>query len=387
MDESSRDHPPAPPPREAIAPARAGAEGLLDRIGLAGLLWRAVLVFVFAVYAYHIGLLLISPHGGFDLIRSFYLFNVLCLPPLLAAAGGVVWLGGVRGIRWGRIGPWRRVSSVLIAAGVLLGGAGVYATFIEPARLRVRRVAVATPKLAAPLRLLHVSDIQAERVGEYERRAFAMMAALRPDLVVVTGDLLQPTRPATFDSELPKMAALLDSLRPPLGIFFVEGDVDYPIIEPLLGGLGGMRTLRGEGVVLNAAGGRIRLLGLESRDSHNDAGVRRHVKAWLDGAAPGDLIIVAGHAPDYVLSTGDLPIDLCLAGHTHGGQLRVPWFGPIITLSHVPRAWALGYRAVGRTRINVSGGVGCEHIGGIPSLRINCPPEMTLIELRPPVKP
>ena len=85
------------------------------------------------------------------------------------------------------------------------------------------------------------------------------------------------------------------------------------------------------------------------------------------------------HAPDGV--------DLCLAGHTHGGQVRIPGYGPIVTLSGLPRHMARGLNDWGKTRIHVSAGIGSEHIAGLPPIRIFCPPEMTLIVIVPEPEP
>ena len=74
----------------------------------------------------------------------------------------------------------------------------------------------------------------------------------------------------------------------------------------------------------------------------------------------------------------DIPVDLYLAGHTHGGQIRIPFGGPIIIPSRVPRSWARGFRELGATRLNVSAGIGCEHASRLPSMRLFCPPEMTV---------
>src|SRR5690606_11559425 len=97
----------------------------------------------------------------------------------------------------------------------------------------------------------------------------------------------------------------------------------------------------------------------------------------------GHFTLAFGHAPDYVLYVHDLPIDLCLAGHTHGGQVRVPWLGPIFTLSRVSREHARGFHELGSLRFNVSSGAGDERSGGLPPIRFLCPTEMTLITLVP----
>jgi len=91
--------------------------------------------------------------------------------------------------------------------------------------------------------------------------------------------------------------------------------------------------------------------------------------------------VALGHRPDFAL--GDVRADLLLAGHTHGGQVVLPFIGPPITLTAVPRSWASGRTELdgGRTLV-VSRGVGMER-GYAPRLRFGCPPEILVIDLVP----
>jgi hypothetical protein len=91
--------------------------------------------------------------------------------------------------------------------------------------------------------------------------------------------------------------------------------------------------------------------------------------------------IVLGHSPNFAL--GRVDADLLVAGHTHGGQVRLPWIGPLMTLSAVPRAWAAGTTRLdsGRTLV-VSRGVGMER-GDAPRLRFLCRPEIVIVEIVP----
>ncbi|MEM8933596.1 MAG: hypothetical protein AAGE94_20570, partial [Acidobacteriota bacterium] len=96
--------------------------------------------------------------------------------------------------------------------------------------------------------------------------------------------------------------------------------------------------------------------------------------------------IAFGHAPEFALTQHllDKPsADLAIAGHTHGGQVRVPWFGPIVTFSAVPRSWAAGRTDFDNGGILiVSRGVGMER-GRAPRLRLLCRPEIVVIDLLP----
>ena len=315
----------------------------------------------------------------FEGVKRLYAFNTLVIPCSLAVAGALAlwcWRRAGRRQRW----LFRAAGACLI--GAFLGvGVRAYATYVEPRMLFVRQVDIVTAKVDRPLRILHISDIQSGRVGSYERRAFARMRALSPDLVLHTGDLSQPVPPAAWQTEAPKLAALFETLNPPLGKFGVYGDVDAYFHAKAGGDVGGLKILESQEAVVPLGGSQLRILGLSLPESA--LGDHEHVRQWLDEAGPKDFTIVMGHMPDYAMSLQDLPVDLCLAGHTHGGQVRIPLFGPLMTLSAVPRDWARGFRSIGATSLNVTGGVGSEHGDDVPPLRLFCPTEMTLIRLWP----
>jgi predicted MPP superfamily phosphohydrolase len=101
--------------------------------------------------------------------------------------------------------------------------------------------------------------------------------------------------------------------------------------------------------------------------------------------APGldDVRLLLTHRPDPVLGLGPATrVDLVVAGHTHGGQVQLPFVGPLMTLTSVPRPVAAGglHDLGSGRRIYVSRGVGLER-GQAPRLRLLCPPEVSLLEL------
>lgn len=118
--------------------------------------------------------------------------------------------------------------------------------------------------------------------------------------------------------------------------------------------------------------GGIHLSGL----SHYDSGNKK-----LAIPASSDYHIVLGHRPDF--SLGKVNGDLFVAGHTHGGQVCIPFFGPVMTLSKVPRKWASGMTEIaGSKYLVVSRGVGLER-GNAPALRFCCAPEIVIIDIVP----
>ena len=322
-------------------------------------------------------LMAISP--SFCAVRKIYNFNTLAMPAILAVAviaTLVLWRAR------GRDGQLRRVRA-LAAVAVLLFGVRIYATNIEPHMLLVKKVEIATSKVDRPVKILHISDIQSERIGWYERRAFKKMRQLEPDIILHTGDLLQPNDRHRYDDERKKLSELFDTLSPPLGVYGVIGDTDWRLYDVASSQLGGLRHLTNQQVGVVSEDVDLSLFGLSLIESHDWQSGREDVKRWHESTSDDQFTILMGHAPDYVMDVKDLSIDLCLAGHTHGGQIRIPFIGPIVTASNIPRRLARGFNQVGRTCMNVSAGVGSEHKDAVPPLRIFCPTEMTLITLVP----
>lgn len=319
--------------------------------------------------------------GFFTMVKRTYAFNTLIFPVLLLFSGTWVLLIS-------RVNRQdRRLSAIgigFIVCAFFFVGLRVYATHYEPHRLVLRTVTIESPKIKQPLRVLHITDIQSDRVGDYEKRVFARIQELKPDLVIHTGDLIQPIRPATFESELPKMVELFQTLNIPLGVYSIIGDADEGLMGLTKEELGGCQLLENETAVIELMGFRLNLYGLTLDQSAQ--GYPAGVRQWLDKANPEDFTILIGHRPDFVLHHNEDEIDLCLAGHTHGGQVRIPFVGPLSIASDIPRDWARGYREVGNTRLNVSAGVGCEHAEELPDIRVFCPSEMTLFELLPAEK-
>lgn len=276
-----------------------------------------------------------------------------------------------------------RPVRALAWAGLVPAAVGVYAGAIEPYRLQLETARVGVPPARAgsrPVRLGVLSDLQIAHVGAYETEAVARLLAQRPDVILIPGDVFQGDE-AAFEAELPALCDLLGRLDAPGGVFLVPGDVDRPLerLERLAAATG--LTLLVDEAATVIVGDRRLTIGGVALDYAGPAA--RRLVARLE-SAPGadDVRILVAHRPDVVL--GLRPgsrIDLVVAGHTHGGQVVVPGFGPPLTLSRVPRAVAAGgLHRLGGPPIYVSRGVGHEH-GQAPRLRLFCPPEISLLTL------
>jgi uncharacterized protein len=217
------------------------------------------------------------------------------------------------------------------------------------------------------LGVVHLSDLHLDRT--YTRRFFESVAdaAARweADLVVFTGDL------SDDDAALDWVVPVLSRLRGRLGQFAVLGNHDYrrdlrrPVAELRRAGF---TLLEGRWTRIEAGGATLALGGTSA--------------PWGPALDPAempeaDLRLVLSHTPDQFYRLASWGVDLVLAGHTHGGQYRLPLVGPVLMPSVYGRRFDRGFFRRGRTLMAVSQGVGAEH-----PLRIGCTPEITRFILR-----
>lgn len=308
--------------------------------------------------------------------------GMMMAAPFVAALCGRGFFAAMRLLAWGVFlhGPLvlaltavalrrsRAAASVCGLLALAAAAVGIDAFLLEPRRLEVEIVRLETPKLERPLRIGVLADLQTDAIGEHEVRALRALAEAKADLILLPGDFLQaPRRGQAALREAFREAWRRENVTAPLGAYAVQGDVDpedWPaIFEGLpVEALTETTTLRAGPVTLTAL------------DFHG--GARPRVVPAQEG-----FHVVFSHRPDFVL--GDVRADLLVAGHTHGGQVRLPGIGPLVTLSSIPRAWAAGTTALpgGRTLV-VSRGVGMER-GDAPRLRFLCRPQVLLIDLAP----
>ena len=263
----------------------------------------------------------------------------------------------------------RRIAAAAVLAATLVWAVGVDAFLVEPRWLEVTRIELRTNRIDAPLTIALLADIQTDDPGAWEREVFERVAAAAPDLVLFAGDYVQHHDPGDHAASVSRLNTLLreSGLAPRLGIVAVQGNVDHRGWERIFDGTGA----RASGARQVYDLGPVTVTALSLAEAFDGAGI---------DPAEG-FHIVLGHAPDFALE--DPPADLMVAGHTHGGQVRVPLLGPIFTLSRVPRAWAAGVTEVqpGSTLV-VSRGIGMEREDA-PRLRFLCRPELILIDLVP----
>lgn len=251
-------------------------------------------------------------------------------------------------------------SSVAVVVGLLSFGW----SFIEADWLSETHLEVRTKKLPTGMkvRVVHLSDLHVDQSRPLFSRTVERVNALKPDLLVFTGDSLNAAE--GFEP----FRAVLSGINAPMGRYAVRGNHDVNLWHAfdLFGG-GVATELRGQPIELDAA--PIAICGTPYSD---EVELLDCVKA----ADPSSFMIAAYHTPDLVERTAP---DLYLAGHTHGGQVRTPLYGALVTLSRFDKKYEMGRYDVGPTTLFVSRGVGVEPHA--PRIRFLCRPEIAVIDL------
>jgi len=297
---------------------------------------------------------------GFQFFRHVAVFLFVLLPLYLAGSAALLFRRD------------RRLAAAVAVGALGLVAVGVDAFLVEPERLEVTRHRMTTSKLRTPLRIAVLSDLQTDAPGEYERRAIRLALAERPDVILLPGDFIQIGDPEAYARAAADLRQIFvsEGLRAPLGVYAVGGNTDGPGWRTVFEGL----PVRAFTETVRHRQGPIGVLALSMEDSRTGD---------VRDDSPSDLFeIVLGHYPDFALS--GVRGDLLVAGHTHGGQVQLPGWGPLLTFSRVPRAWAAGglFPIPGNRTLVVSRGIGMERAEA-PRLRFLCRPEVVIIDVEP----
>ncbi|HHL40049.1 MAG TPA: metallophosphoesterase [Deltaproteobacteria bacterium] len=266
-----------------------------------------------------------------------------------------------------------------LKGGLWLGASALAADglFLWRSRIVVERVEVTIEDLAPQLEGLRICLLTDTHHGPMVGigmldRAVAAANGLGADVAALTGDFVSRS-----PEYIAPAAASLARLRAPLGVFAVLGNHDHwvdagGVREGLAGA--GIRVLENSHALVERAGAPLCVAGVE--DLYEG---RPDAAAALDGVESTTPRILLSHNPDYAEALGEEPrVDLVLSGHTHGGQVRLPFGFAPVTYSRYGQKYRGGLVRTGRTQVYVSRGLGVV----MAPVRINCPPELTLIELR-----
>jgi predicted MPP superfamily phosphohydrolase len=248
-----------------------------------------------------------------------------------------------------------------------------YGFLIEPFWLEVTHVRIACenwPKGSRPLRIVQISDLHSEARARLEDRLPDVIAREKPDVIVFTGDSLNTAAGLpTFRRCMTRLAAIAPT-------FAVRGNWDVWYWSHLdLFGSTGVLELNGEAVRIDVGGNPVWVAGVPV-DSE------RQIGAALRTIPQGELRVFLYHYPDEIREASRQKADLYCAGHIHGGQLALPFYGALVTLSRFGKRFESGLFRFNRTWLYVNRGIGMEG-GRIPRVRFCARPEVTVIDVRP----
>jgi len=256
------------------------------------------------------------------------------------------------------------IIGVLVSLLVLLA---IDAALIEPFRIQVTHYQLRGP-VNSPLKIAHLSDIHTHGMGGRERRLLEILSAEKPDIILITGDTISQ------QNQYAPAESLFLQMHAPLGVWVVRGNFEnnYRL------------AARRERAIYDDAGAHLLVnanhavrpdvwvAGLDDPTS-GDA----KLDAALAGIPSGAFSILMFHSPAFFdVAAGRA--SLCLAGHTHGGQVRIPFMKPLWLPKGVGRFLEGWYEERG-SRMYVSRGLGMSKL----QIRFLCRPEVTLITVEP----
>jgi predicted MPP superfamily phosphohydrolase len=261
----------------------------------------------------------------------------------------------------------------------------VYGFYYEPLNIRITHQKLTSSRIKSPgtLKLMHLGDLHIERLTQRESQIQAIIDEQKPDLILFSGDTLNLSY--LNDPEAWSAARkVIEQWKAPSGVYLVTGSpaVDLPGNMPSLLNELPINWLQDEIKTITFNNDHVNIIGLSC--THYPA----EDNARLEKLVPniGDsFTILLHHSPDLAPDAAHFPIDLQLSGHTHGGQVRIPFLGAIFTASTYGKRFESGRYQVDDMVLYVTRGLGMEG-ASMPRIRFLCPPEIILWEISAEIK-
>ncbi len=219
-------------------------------------------------------------------------------------------------------------------------------------------ISVALPHLTSPLRMCQLTDLHGHMFKGSYSLLIRQITKDQPDVIVLTGDMID-RKTETFSDVLD----LIEHLVTIAPVYFVMGnhEVSHPKQSVFLHALTdiGVNVLRNESIMVHHQTDAIRLVGVGDASSY-DADLARA----FSGVHATEATILLSHTPDIVDQLSTEPVTLILSGHTHGGQIRLPFIGAVITPGHglFPRRTKGVYPLPNKRQVYIDSGLGMSRI-------------------------
>jgi len=256
--------------------------------------------------------------------------------------------------------PWTCLSLIGI-------GCVAWAHWVEPFRFETTHHTIRTDALpdGAFFRILQLTDLHLEGEGPAIEYTVQTVAREQPDVIALTGDYLND-----FVDGKQALEKLLSRLRPGIEMDAVVGNYDG--FDPRSVNAD-VITLCGFARSVSVRNRHVNIFGIQLTDADE------FTKAYRS-APRGDFNVVLYHTPEMIDVAAGCGADLYLCGHTHGGQVRLPLYGAVVTLSDTGKKYEAGRYQVGSMTAYVCRGIGNEG-GNVPRLRFLCRPEIAVFDI------
>jgi len=247
----------------------------------------------------------------------------------------------------------------------------LYGYFIEPYRLQVNTFTIPTEKLSnAEFKIVQISDLHCDKKQRNEQKLVKLINHIEPDIIVFTGDSIN-----SLDA-LPLFKKTLTTVKAKMDKLAVRGNIDiwYWSNLHLFEGTG-FKVLDENSISFEKHGEKITISGLQCENESN-------LNKTLNDVSGEHFSIFLYHYPGLIESLENLNVDLYLCGHTHGGQIALPFYGALVTFARFGKKYEAGMYHVDDIDLYVNRGVGMDD-GLAPRVRFLVRPEIALFNIKP----
>ncbi len=253
---------------------------------------------------------------------------------------------------------------------------GLYEKGIENAlNVQLKQLYITDSRLPAafnPLTILFISDLHIDAIDGLSERLIKVVDSVQADICLLGGDFRYRMFGGFYKTTY-KLRKLVKHIHTKDGIFGVLGNHDCLEFAPELEDTG-ICMLINDADCVERGGEKLWILGVDDPHYYKCHDLQKA----LEKTEPGVYKILIAHSPEIINDCKGDEVNLCLCGHTHGGQIRFPGIGALYTHAKVPRKYTYGKWIYGKIKGYTSSGAGSS---GVP-VRFNCPPEVVLITVR-----
>jgi predicted MPP superfamily phosphohydrolase len=251
----------------------------------------------------------------------------------------------------------------------------IYGFVVEPGSLEITPVQISSNKIAAPasINFVQIGDIHLEKLGRREEKLLKALKQLAPQFILFTGDFLNLSNNQDRHA-IQQVAELMNKINEIAPTYCVSGSPAVDLDDTISEIRKSMKAayLKNENVQVGFDNTTLNIIGLHcSHIPHNDYANLANLSYSADF-----FNLLMYHSPDLIYELeAERNIDLMIAGHTHGGQVRLPFLGAIFSGSLYGRKLQYGLYQLNQTLLFISRGIGLEGMGA-PRVRFLCRPEI-----------